>query len=119
MRSHFAPYKMLMWALTFGTKHSLLMSPVHECFERCAVAAAGVDLCPTGPAEGGGQAGSLAADGGEGGGPSGHAGGVRHPVEHLSAPVAAQPEETHQGAPAECSPSAGGHPEVCCCFGCV
>lgn len=45
--------------------------------------------CLTGTAKGDPQIGSVAEDGSEGGGPSGHAGRVRNPVELLFATLAA------------------------------
>lgn len=67
---------------------------------------------PTGPAEGDRQTESVAADCSEGGGPSGHAGSVRDPVELLSAPLAAQPQEMHQDTSSPGGTSTGRHAKV-------
>lgn len=56
---------------------------------------------PTGPAERDRQAGSVAADCSEGGGPSGCAGSVRYTVELVPAPLAAQPQKMHQDTSAQ------------------
>ena len=82
-----------------------MLSLLPERFSICS-------CCPTGPTEGDRQAGSVAADCSQGREPSGHAGSVCYPVELLSAPFAAQPQETHQGTSAQCGPSTGRHAKV-------
>ena len=67
---------------------------------------------PTGPPERDRRAGSMAAGCSEGGWPAGCAGSVCYPVEPLSAPPSAQPEETHQDTSAQAGPSFGGHSKV-------
>lgn len=66
----------------------------------------------TGSAEGDRKVGSVAADCSQGGGPSGHAGGLCDPMEPLPAAFTAQPQETHQETSAQGFPSTGGYAEV-------
>lgn len=68
--------------------------------------------CPTGAVERDRKARWVPAECCERGGPSGHASCVCHPVERLSAPAAAQPQEEHQDSTAQGGASTGRHAEV-------